>query len=243
MLQIKDWDKHFENNRTRELKFMAWVPLPNKMDGDGYTELLDHPNGPSHYAAWTACVLVASKCDPRGTLVREGRKPHDTASLARITRIPQSVYEEAIPRLIEIGWLVDATQPAVNVSEIPQDHAVSPQASAEIPQRGAESSVPFRSVPVFSEEVSNSSIVQPGTNGRFHPPTVEEVAAYCLSRNNNLNAQEFVDYYEVRSWKPSGSRTQMRDWKAAVRNWEIRSRERQRTLLTAEPESEIEYAN
>ena len=42
--RIRDWQRHFENNRTRELKVMAWVPVPNKMDGDGYTELVTHPS-------------------------------------------------------------------------------------------------------------------------------------------------------------------------------------------------------
>ena len=43
--KISGWDKHFENNRTRELKFLSWVPFPNKHDGDGYTELMDHKDG------------------------------------------------------------------------------------------------------------------------------------------------------------------------------------------------------
>ena len=60
--RIKDWNHHFENNRTRDLKRMAWVPMPNKMDGDGYTELLDHPNGPAHFGAWVAIVEIASRC-------------------------------------------------------------------------------------------------------------------------------------------------------------------------------------
>src|SRR5687767_7543220 len=106
MLRIVDWDKHFENNRTKELKKLSWVPFPNKHDGDGFTELLDHPNGAAHYGAWCAIVQVASKCDPRGTLSRDGARPHDVASLSRITRIPEPVLTEAIQRLINpIGWL------------------------------------------------------------------------------------------------------------------------------------------
>ena len=48
--KIKNGD-HFENNRARELKSMAWVPLPNKMDGDGYTEPVTHPGGAAHFGA------------------------------------------------------------------------------------------------------------------------------------------------------------------------------------------------
>lgn len=103
--RIRDWSKHFENNRTRELKELRFVILPNKHDGDGYTELLDHPNGAAHYGAWVAMVQVASKCDVRGTLVRDGARAHDPASLSRLTRLPEKIFKEAIPRLVEIGWL------------------------------------------------------------------------------------------------------------------------------------------
>lgn len=103
--RIKDWETHFENNRTKGLKTLAWVPFPNKHDGDGYTELLDHPEGPVHYAAWVTMVQVASKCSPRGTLLRDGRIPHDPPSLARKTHLPAVSFEGAIPRLLSIGWL------------------------------------------------------------------------------------------------------------------------------------------
>ena len=53
---VKDWQKHFENNRTREIKHPAWVLFPNKHHGAGFTTLICHPNGTSHYGAW--CILV-----------------------------------------------------------------------------------------------------------------------------------------------------------------------------------------
>lgn len=106
MYRIVDWDKYFENNRTRELKKLTWVPIPNKQDGDGYTELMDHPDGVVHYGVWCAIVGVASKCDPRGTLVRDGARPHNEASLSRMTRIPAAVIRAAMTRLVEtIGWV------------------------------------------------------------------------------------------------------------------------------------------
>lgn len=53
---------------------------------------------------------------------------------------------------------------------------------------------------------------------RFHKPTLEEVEAYCLERQNGLDAQRFVDYYEANGWRVG--RNPMKDWKAAVRTWE-----------------------
>jgi hypothetical protein len=129
---IANWDQNFENNRTREMKSMAWVPVPNKMDGDGYTELLDHPDGPLHYAAWMALVLIASRCGERGTLLRSTGEPHDSASLARMSRIPATVFDAALPRLFKMGWLGRKFLPDNEPhggAEIPQECAPVPQAT------------------------------------------------------------------------------------------------------------------
>lgn len=53
---------------------------------------------------------------------------------------------------------------------------------------------------------------------RFAPPSLEDVQAYCIERNNNVDAQRFIDYYTSNGWKVG--KNSMKDWKAAVRNWE-----------------------
>ena len=53
---------------------------------------------------------------------------------------------------------------------------------------------------------------------RFTPPSVDEVAAYCRERGNGVDAQRFVDFYASKGWRVGSSG--MRDWHAAVRNWE-----------------------
>lgn len=54
---------------------------------------------------------------------------------------------------------------------------------------------------------------------RFVKPTVEQVAAYCKERNNGIDPQEFVDFYEQSGWK-RGKGIPIKDWKACVRTWE-----------------------
>ena len=53
---------------------------------------------------------------------------------------------------------------------------------------------------------------------RFTPPSVEEVATYCQERGNGVDASRFVDFYSSKGWMVG--KTKMKDWKAAVRNWE-----------------------
>ena len=52
----------------------------------------------------------------------------------------------------------------------------------------------------------------------FEPPTLEAVREYCHSRNNQVNPEQFIDHYLSKGWKV-GSQP-MKDWQAAVRNWE-----------------------
>lgn len=53
---------------------------------------------------------------------------------------------------------------------------------------------------------------------RFVKPTVDEVSAYCNERGNNINPEAFYDYYEAKGWVVGKS--PMKDWKAAIRQWE-----------------------
>jgi len=57
---------------------------------------------------------------------------------------------------------------------------------------------------------------------RFTPPTLEEVAAYCKERNNGVDPQKWYDFYSAKGWMIG--KNKMKDWKAAVRTWESRSK-------------------
>lgn len=112
------------------MKSMQWLPIPNRHDGDGYTTLVDRKNGAALFGAWVAILQVASRCEPRGTLLREGQKPHDEASLARMTRLPKEIIAEALRVCLEeCKWLEisGCDEPAV----APQETAGNPQATDE----------------------------------------------------------------------------------------------------------------
>lgn len=145
--RIRGWNNLYENNRTRELKYLTWVPIPNTHDGDGYTILVDREDGAAYLGAWIACLQVASKCHPRGTLIRHGRsllrdsrtfpqeaaEPHNSDSLSRITRIPKILFDKLFPILInECKWLE-----IIDLPEISQLPATIPHETATIPQEGA----------------------------------------------------------------------------------------------------------
>ncbi len=57
--------------------------------------------------------------------------------------------------------------------------------------------------------------------GRFSPPSVEEVRAYCDERENGIDPEAFVDFYSSKNWMVG--KNKMKDWKASVRTWERRN--------------------
>ena len=59
----------------------------------------------------------------------------------------------------------------------------------------------------------------------FIVPALQEVSAYCQERNNNVDSQKFFDFYESKGWMVG--KNKMKDWKAAVRTWEDKSKPNQ----------------
>jgi hypothetical protein len=57
---------------------------------------------------------------------------------------------------------------------------------------------------------------------RFAPPSLDEVTQYCNERENGIDPQRFIDFYESKGWMIG--KNKMKDWKAAVRSWESRDK-------------------
>lgn len=75
-----------------------------------------------------------------------------------------------------------------------------------------------------NKEERKEDIYIPGARARFTPPSLEQVAEYCRERNNGIDPHAFIDHYTSNGWRVGNA--PMRDWKAAVRTWESRRKER-----------------
>ena len=73
-----------------------------------------------------------------------------------------------------------------------------------------------------TNNINNINNTNNNNNRRFTPPNVEEVAAYCQERGNSISPEAFMDYYSSKGWMIG--KNKMKDWKAAVRNWERRQK-------------------
>ena len=73
----------------------------------------------------------------------------------------------------------------------------------------------------IEKEIHSSAKSTTTKRKRFEKPTLSEIKAYCIERNNNVDAQHFYDYYESNGWKVG--KNSMKNWQAAVRTWEKNS--------------------
>jgi hypothetical protein len=70
---------------------------------------------------------------------------------------------------------------------------------------------------------------------KFEKPTLKEVSCYCNERNNGINSESFINYYDSKGWMIG--KNKMKDWKAAVRTWE------QNTNKTEQQKNKIEITD
>lgn len=113
-----------------------------------------------------------------------------------------------------------------NVTEMLPD--CNQECNQNVRQEYRDKSIEYRDKSIDSS--SNINITPPeqlnsgekeDSQKRFSKPTIEEVRAYCLERKNNVDPEQFVDFYSAKGWKVGNS--PMKDWKACVRTWEKRS--------------------
>ena len=68
--------------------------------------------------------------------------------------------------------------------------------------------------------ITNTNLTDSNRKARFKKPTLDEVKNYCILRNNNIDAEAFIDFYESKNWQIG--KNKMKCWKACVRTWERR---------------------
>ena len=129
---------------------------------------------------------------------------------------------------------VVAVETMVSVTKTPIDAAISAERKEkerekEISPDGDTKKSPEGLFPPASRESSQK---------RFRKPAVEEISAYCMERGNGIDAQGFFDYYESKGWVVGKS--PMKDWKAAVRNWERMDRQN-RSRNPNPPREPVQY--
>ena len=203
--RIKNWNQIYENNRTRELKKLQWIPIPVKLDGDGYTNIMSdengqpRKNGPAIFGTFISVLEVAASCDNialRGTLIRSSGEPHDYASLARITRIPIKNIEDMILFCtVSLNW--------IEIIDLETGAGMSHDSAAPVPI-----------LPILSmSSIPSLKRAKRSNFPEFKPPTIDEVKVYFKENEYpETLAEKFFRGYDAAGWKDSEGKP-VRSWK------------------------------
>ncbi len=188
---IRGWNEHFENNRSRTVKDLAWVAIPNRHDGEHFSTIMNSEHGAEIFSAWVLMLQVASRCQPRGTLLRDNKKPHSASSLSVKTRAPENWFILAFEFLekhtdwLEIKELQTSCQSGV--SALPEDcHPPDEEGKGKKGREGT-------GAPAHFQEVET--------------PSWKEFWAYCQTQECLLPAE----WYAKENWKGKPN------WKAYAR--------------------------
>ena len=75
---------------------------------------------------------------------------------------------------------------------------------------------------------TNNNLTDSNKKAFFKKPTLDEVKDYCIFRKNNIDANGFIDFYESKGWQIG--KEKMKSWKACIRSWESRHKEKPQTM-------------
>ena len=67
--------------------------------------------------------------------------------------------------------------------------------------------------------ITNNNLTD-NNSKRFKKPTLDEVKNYCIFRNNNIDAEGFISFYESKDWMIG--KNKMKNWEQAIVTWEKR---------------------
>ena len=181
-------------------------------------------------------MLMTESVDHDGELRFSEALPYTPELLSAITIMPIELIERSIELFKEIGLIKisdDGTIVLDKVKTMIGSAVDNDNANRQRRYRASRSNVSVtknnasvtecvtKNNESKSKRKSKSKSKSKRQNNKyiFVAPSVDEVYEYCKSRNNTINPQLFVDYYQSKNWLVSNG-CQMTDWKAAVRAWE-----------------------
>lgn len=207
---IRNWNEFYENSRSRTVKDLSWVPVPNKHDGETFAGIMAAENGAEIYSAWILILQVASKCNPRGRLVKDNGTPHDARSLSIKTRAPEKWFSVALQYLAkETDWL-----------SCDGDGTLSGSYQAPI-------AIPSGSCQLSAEERREGKGIE-GKNGAdkpqrpkgFEKPSIEAILMQCAKMGlPEQEGHKFLNHYESNGWRVG--KNPMKSWQHALGNWRL----------------------
>lgn len=200
---------------------------------------------------WFDLICYMWESTERGVMIYPSGKPYTKNDIIRLIGLDNQNSESWLTLLIDTGVCgVRPTDQAIYCRRMVKDEIIR-QTRREIGKRGGNPILLVNHIDNYQDKLNtedenedentlSSSIIKNVINttgdrivkerGKFMPPSLKDLQDYCISRKNTINAKQFMSYYESKGWMIGCNK--MKDWKAAVRTWEIREKETQKLKPT-----------
>lgn len=224
---------------------VKWIKITTDMfDNRKIKHLRRLPDGNNIVLIWVMLLTLAGRCNSGGMIFLTENIPYTPKMLADELDFEESTVTLALQALERLGMVSTTASGFINLPGW-EDHQniegldkireqtrkrvadyrkrkkqalLSDDSNVTVTDCNAADKDIEKDIEKEKEEDISLPAEAPTKTKRFSPPSVEDVAAYCQERKNDIDADAFVDYYSARAWMLG--KTKMKDWKAAVRTWE-----------------------
>lgn len=232
---------------------VKWIKLTVDMFDDEKIKIIQSmPEGDALLIVWIKLITLAGKTNDGGYVYISDNMPYTDEMLSIIMNKPLNTIRLALDTFIRLGMIendikgiyllnFEKHQSLDKLEKIKEQNRLRARKFRE-KQKLLESNVTETLCNDIDIDKDIDIEIDKENNKRknFKKPSLEEVKQYCLERNNNINPENFIDYYDANGWKVG--KNPMKDWRAAVRTWERRNVNVKSNTRTNNREDGSEYA-
>jgi predicted phage replisome organizer len=224
---------------------VKWIKIATGMfDNRKIKQIRKLPEGDAIIVIWLQIICLAGITNDSGLIYFSKDIPYTDEMLSvefdrpiNIIRIALTTFEQfGMVELIDNILMVSNWQKYQSTDRLEaikekdrqrkriereQQKQITTSISKEVPRNvhGLSKEVPSLDIDI---EIDKDKDIKNKKNSRFTPPSLDEVNAYCKERNNNIDPEAFIAFYQSKDWKVGNQK--MKDWKACVITWEKREK-------------------
>ena len=213
---------------------VKWIKICTDIFDDEKIILIEAmPDSYAIITAWFKLLCLAGKQNNNGVFMLNDRIAYTDEMLATIFRMPINTVRLAL-NTFEDFKMIETINGVVTIPNWDKHQSIERLEKLKEYQKNYHRDYRARQKQLTSGDCKQDSKVyvngtdidieedidkeKESNNKHFIPPTVDEVNEYCRQRNNKVNAQHFVDFYESKGWMIG--KNKMKNWKATIRTWE-----------------------
>lgn len=201
---------------------VKWIKITTTMFDDEKIRLIESmPEKDTILVIWIKLLALCGKCNQDGRILLSGDIAYTDEMLCSLFNRPINSIRLALDvfnkfKMIEIE---DGTIEVVNWYKYQSLDGLE-----KIREQNKERNRRYRERLEEKKENKNKRTASHVTSRNVTdislniPPDINDVKYYCSSRNNNVDADKWYNFYDAKGWMIG--KNKMKSWKAAVHTWE-----------------------